>query len=361
MKSAICPKCFAETIEDNWVYSCRRDTCKAKGVTAQSSQVSRGRGDAPACPECKELYASPLCPLCGFPVRDEEPGSESFSVSLVGAEGCGKSHFISVLIDEIKHRVAKTYNCSLFPLGGDDTISLYERQYYQPLFEHGHILDHTEQDDINPLIYSLVFQNDKPVKTIDLIFYDSCGATFESITSMANSNRSLYHSGGVIFMIEPTQLRVVREWAAAHGKNICEADAVSMLARTVQLIRIGCGQKNMRQKIDVPIAVCISKLDIIRPLLDAGSFLTAPSRHFKEAKFDKLDFDACNLEAQSLIEAWGGGEFVRQVTSQFSDYAFFGISSLGEAPATTGGVNHIAPHRVADPLLWLLSKKNIIK
>lgn len=360
MKSALCPKCFAETTEEKWIYSCKRDNCKAKGNPVLSAQAVRGRGDAPACPECGEAYASPLCPLCGFSVYEEESGSGSLSVSIVGSEGSGKSHYLSVLIDEMKNRVAEAYGCALFPLGGDDTITHYESEYYRPLFEHGHTIAPTEQDEINPLIYSLVFQKERPMKAFGLTLYDSCGANFESITSMSNSSRSLYHSGGIIFLIEPTQLPTVKEWISSKGGKVCDADAASLFTRMIQLIRTGNGQKNMRQKIDVPVAICVSKLDVARHLLDASSFLLASPRHLKSDRFDTLDFDACNLEAQSLIEAWGGGEIIRQAASQLSDYAFFGFSSLGEAPAATGGVPRIAPHRVTDPLLWLLWKSKVI-
>jgi hypothetical protein len=95
-------------------------------------------------------------------------------------------------------------------------------------------------------------------------------------------------------------------------------------------------------------------------MLDAASFLRAPSRHLREGSFDSDDFEACNLEAQSLIEFWGGGELVRQVNSQFNSVGFFGLSALGGEPSEGGGVHHIAPHRVADPLLWLLWKSKAI-
>lgn len=361
VKSAICPKCFAQTTEDKWVYTCRRDNCRAKGNAVPAAQAVKGRGDAPACPECGDLYASPLCPLCGFPVHEENPDSAALSVTLVGAAGSGKSCFLATLIDEMKNRMAKTYDCALFPSGGDDTIALYEKQYYKPLYERGHVPEPTTQDDVNPLMYSLVFQKEPNTKTLDLIFYDSCGANFESISAMSNANRSLYHSGGILFLIDPTQLPVMREWAASHNGKICDADAVALLTRTVQTIRTGSGQKLLKQKIETPIAVCITKLDEARPLLDASSFMLANTRHFREDKFDKLDFNACSMEAQSLIEAWGGGEIVRQVTSQFSDFAFFGLSALGDAPSQAGGVHHIAPHRVTDPMLWLLHKNKAIR
>lgn len=206
-----------------------------------------------------------------------------------------------------------------------------------------------------------MFQQERAPKAIDLIFYDSRGASFESAEAMASLNRSIYHSGGIIFLIDPTQLPHVGEWQASRKGKVCESDPAAMLNRAIQLIRTGSGQKSMRQKLDVPIAVCITKLDMIKPLMDASSFLQAGSRHLREARFDPLDFEACSLEAQSLIEAWGGGEIVRQVTSQFNSYGFFGLSALGGPLANGGGVHHIAPHRVTDPLLWLLWKNKAVR
>lgn len=361
MKTAICSKCFTQSSEDQWLYTCRRDNCASKGNTIKQSETVSGRGGAPSCSGCGEPFASPLCPSCGFSIYETEPGATSISISIVGAQGCGKSHFLSVLIEQLKQEISKAYDCALFPLGGDDTISLYDRLYYQPLFVRGQVLESTEQDDVNPLIYSMVFQQERGPKTLDLIFYDACGANFESIAAMSSFNRSIYHSGGIIFLIDPSQFPVVGEWNATHHKEICESDPTSLLSRTVQLIRTGSGQKSLRQKLDVPIAVCLTKLDSVKPLLDVSSFLQAPSRHISNASFDALDFEACSLEAQSLIESWGGGEITRQVSSQFSERGFFAISSLGGSPSDSGGIHHIAPHRVSDPLLWLLWKNKIIK
>jgi hypothetical protein len=291
---------------------------------------------------------------------EENPGAASLSVSLVGSQGSGKSHLLSVLVDELKNTVSSAYGCSLFPLGGDSTMELYENFYYRRLYVDGLCLDSTAQEDVNPLVYSLVFQRENGPKSCDLILYDSCGANFEAVTAMASYNRSVYHAGGILFLLEPTQLPSVAEWQASRGGKLCESNAGALLTRVVQLMRAGNGQRNLGKKLDIPIAVCISKLDTLRPLLDASSFLRANSRHLAGAAFDSADFEACQMETQSLIEYWGGGELTRQVHSQFSTVGFFGLSSLGAQPSESGGVHHIKPHRVADPLLWLLWKSHVI-
>lgn len=357
MKSAICPKCFAHVSQPQWIYRCQNEACEIKD---ESITITASREEKPACPACGGNLSAPCCPACGYILREEDNETAALSVSIVGAEGSGKSHFLSVLIDELKQQVAKAYSCALYPTGGDDTIVLYEREYFEPLFTRGACLESTEQTDILPLIYTLVSNDERLAKNVGLTFYDACGANFESIAAMAKLNRSIYHSGGIIFLIDPTQLPVVREWQAARGGKICRLDPVAVLARTIYLMRAGMGQKNLQQKIDVPVAVCLTKLDSVGPLLDASSFLTGPSRHLRGSGFDPADFDACSLEAKSLIESWGGGEFISQLNAQFSTFAFFGLSALGNEPSG-GSVHHIAPHRVTDPILWLLWRKKLIK
>jgi hypothetical protein len=48
----------------------------------------------------------------------------------------------------------------------------------------------------------------------------------------------------------------------------------------------------------------------------------------------------------------------------YADYRYFGVSALGAEPDYRGHTvapGGIRPHRVADPVLWLLSKKGTVK
>jgi hypothetical protein len=88
---------------------------------------------------------------------------------------------------------------------------------------------------------------------------------------MANYNRSIYNSCGVLFLIDPAQLPGLREhYHRAGGGRNCKEDASIVLSRTIRLIREGSGQKNLKKKISIPIAVCLTKADTFRPLLDVS-------------------------------------------------------------------------------------------
>lgn len=356
----ICPKCFARYIEEERLLVCQNASCDKNGVPIKEPEASFDEG-RPYCPTCGREILLRVCPDCGFEFSGHSTAAEMIGISMVGASGVGKSHFLTVLLNSVKQDMPKTYGCALYPLGGDNTIEQYNRKYYQPLFEEGKLLSSTTQEDVEPLIYSLVFpEGSTSGKTANMTFYDACGSNFYSERAMEEGNRSIYNSKGILFLIDPTQLDTIRTRRLARGKPVCEIDPGTLLSRTIHLIRAGSGQGNVKQKISIPIAVCLTKMDILRPWLDPASFVGSRSRHLRRPGFDAVDFDSCNLEVISLIESWQGKDLINQVTSQFTTYGFFAFSSLGQEPTDDGRVQHIQPHRVMDPLLWLLYQNRII-
>lgn len=356
----ICPKCFARYPEQQRLLVCRESTCKNMGVPVAQSPAHMEDGQ-PFCMSCGREITIRVCPICGFEFSGTNLHAEMLGISMVGAEGSGKSHFLSVVVNSIKKEMARVYGCSLYPLGGDNTVEQYYRQYYAPLFEQGRCVSSTAQEDVEPLIYALVFPKDgSNGKTSNLTFYDACGANFRSVREMEKGNRSIYNSRGILFLIDPTQFEAIRDRRKAQGHTVCEVDPSTLLSRIITLIRSSGGQSDLHQKITIPIAVCLTKLDIVRPWMDAGSFIGAQSRHLRHAGFDSIDFNCCNLEIISMIQSWAGSDLVNQVTSQFATWGFFAFSALGEEPAADGKIAHIRPHRVMDPLLWILQQNQII-
>lgn len=80
----------------------------------------------------------------------------------------------------------------------------------------------------------------------------------------------------------------------------------------------------------------------------------------KKGAFDKIDFEDANNEMQSLVESWLGMELYQTVSTQFSNFAFFGLSALGSNPDMDNKIPKFRPFRVADPFLWILSQEHII-
>lgn len=356
MKTILCPKCFSKHDISQLAYGCANSDCEREAIptTVEERQPAN-------CSACGKAMTMRFCPDCGFQLVIGKDSAESLPISIVGTQGSGKSHYLSVLINEIRQTIGKAYHCSLYPLGGDDTIQQYETHYYNPLYLGKETIPSTIQDSIRPMMYSLVFNEDRSGKTCNLTFYDAAGENFRNERVMADYNRSVYNSRGILFLIDPTQLPAIREDFESRNLPISGEDFSSQLARTIQLIRQGKSQQNLKEKIEIPIAVCITKMDLLRDKLDPSSFLRYASRHLQQDAFDLVDYNACNMEMQSLIQHWGGADLINQIRSQFSKAAFFGISSLGSAPDAEGQIQHIAPFRVSDPFLWLLAQNQMIR
>ena len=360
MKSIICPKCFSKNDITQVAYGCAKPSCPRERIPTTVENIDPRQ--LPGCVSCGQQMKLRYCPDCGYLMQTEDESIDTMPISIVGGEGCGKSNYLSVLIDQVRHSMSKVYDCALYPLGGDETITQYEERYYKPLFVNGTCIESTDQEDILPLVYSLVFSDvTRHGKTCNLTFYDACGANFQNERLMANYNRSIYNSSGILFLVDPAQLPGIREHYRNIHRRICREDANVLLSRTIRLIREGSNQKSLKKKINIPIAVCLTKADSFRQLLDPASFLRYPSRHLRRPAFDMMDFNCCNLETRSLIETWGGGDLIQQVTSQFSNYSFFSFAALGNAPNHANQVSHISPHRACDPLLWVLRQNKMIR
>ena len=354
----ICPKCFEPV--DKAVYACQTPGCTRADVPQDGERHRRDESNAPICAQCGKPLSARVCPRCFHPLDRDAGDLPKLPFVIIGASGCGKSNYLSVLIDQIRHDMGKAYNCALYPLGCDATMDLYDRLYYHPLFVQGRCPSTTESEDVEPLDYSLVFSGGAG-RTCSLAFYDSCGTTFDSEKTVAQYNRGLPKAKGILLLIDPSQLPVVGESFAAQGLPVIKEDISALLLRIIHLIRAETSLTSIHNKIPIPIAVCLTKLDMVQHLLDPSSFVKYTSRHLREPQFDRVDWDSCNLEAQSLIESWAGKELMNQIQAQFADSSFFAFSALGAQFSPDRPITHVSPHRVLDPFLWLLWRNGIIE
>lgn len=353
-----CPKCFAPQEEAG--LACSSPHCNRAGIPVAVAAAQKDEKGRPVCAACAAPMTLKVCTQCGFELGDAE--GAYLPISLVGSAGSGKSNYLSVLIRQLGSEFCTVYGSTLYPTGGDRTMAHFEREYHRPLFSRGVCVPPTREGDLDPLTYTLVFPRESEAgKTCGLAFYDTAGANLESEADMALWGRSIYHSKGILFVVDPSQFPAVREARRAKKLSVVDHDPQALLLRTVHLLRAGLGLESVSKKIPVHLAVCLAKMDTVRSHLDPASFLGDPSRNLRKPMVSASDLDSCSLEAQSLVETWGGREFLSHVRSQFSSYAFFGLSALGNAPGEQNEIPKVLPHRALDPLLWLLWKHQIIR
>ena len=189
-------------------------------------------------------------------------------------------------------------------------------------------------------------------KTVTITFFDTAGENLDSSQTMLAENQYIVHSDGIIMLLDPLQLPILRQELERKGMYLPTAntDSGDILDRTVQLIK---EQKNLNADaiIDIPLAAAFTKMDVLMDQLPASSYFRNQSPHRLIGAFDEM---------RSYVEKWNGGGFVQKANA-FKEKAFFGLSALGCNPDELNGtVPIVAPMRVEDPFLWLLYKNKFI-
>ncbi|MDP4146952.1 MAG: hypothetical protein Q8936_21180 [Bacillota bacterium] len=389
----ICPFCFTEHKLNEVEFRCSSDPKKCAyekddkftdmfGVEQLKGRVIKNMSEDEKnvmpkeafCPKCGGKTTVRLCPTCHSELPYTVGEYEDLIFAVIGAKEAGKSHYISVLIDKIMNEIGTAFNCSLQPIN-DETIKRYRNDFYYPVFRKNEVIRvtrsaRTDSSVRKPLIYTLTFKEDgilggllkskKINNVVTVAFFDTAGEDLNEEDVMQTVNKYIYNSSGIIFLLDPLQLPEVREGLPV-GTPLPEqnTEMEDLLARTANLIRKAKGI-NMNKLIEIPVAVAFSKMDAVAALMDPSSCINYPSKHVKQGKFDLGDFEDVNGFMESLVRSWGGENFANQLSANFKEHAYFGITALGCNPESNK-IGKLRPHRVEDPFLWLLWKRKLIK
>jgi hypothetical protein len=113
------------------------------------------------------------------------------------------------------------------------------------------------------------------------------------------------------------------------------------------------------QKVKVPVAFALSKIDALFQLLEPGSEFHHAGQHGGYLDLD--DVQSVHSEIQTYLSLWLSPNFCNIIHSSFGRYNFFGVSSLGEQPDQNNRLSSISPLRVEDPFLWILQQFGLIR
>ncbi|HEX4955373.1 MAG TPA: hypothetical protein VF017_18435 [Thermoanaerobaculia bacterium] len=314
------------------------------------------------CPACGQRSGKRLCPHCHMEQPHTVGCYRSFIFAIIGAKEAGKSHYLAVLIEQIKKQLGPTLGILLEPMN-DATIRRYRQDFYEPLYEHGSVIraTHSALSDRRvqmPLIYSLTLTSRSGSGArrirgvVTLVFFDTAGEDLDDEDVMATVNKYIYRADGILLLLDPLQLRRVRaKLDCSVALPEVNTETATILERTTKLIRLG-RDLPLTRPIDAPLALAFSKFDAVEGLLDPQLQLNAASHH--DHGFDRADFEAVNAEMQALLAEWDSGQIQQAAETHYRRFGFFGISALGCSPLGGGRVPRILPRRVEDPFLWLL-------
>lgn len=393
----VCPFCFDECKISDLEFRCTNRRCEdvpdvpmTKYLNGDISNPMTGKPtfraevkgfsapDGAICKKCQSKTYAIVCPSCHNKLPKSTIQGKDMIISVVGSRSAGKSHFVAVIINELLKRISVNFGGSLE--GFDDTYKRYINGPFQSLYMDLMKLDLTKSSvyDVDngaykPFIFTLKLPPKgffkKGVDTFTLVFFDTAGEDLNDEDTMSTVNKYICKSSGIIFLLDPMHFpsisaqlddEIVKSASSVDWKLATRSDDI--MTRVSNLIR---NDKKMSDgtKINIPVAAVLSKFDAITSIIPPGSIVLNDSPHCTLKKFDEDDRRSVDGEIQSLLTGVGEGAFISQVDMNYTNYSFFGVSALGmgNTPKENWKIEKPHPHRIEDPLLWILKENDVIK
>ncbi|MEI9851209.1 MAG: hypothetical protein WDN24_10625 [Sphingomonas sp.] len=348
-----------ETLKSAW-----KDT-RAMGRVIPAAKRFRTQA---ACPDCKRTSRNRLCPHCHQSLPPGFAEIRNYVFSVVGARYSGKSHFFPAAIETFKHERGPRLGLNIMP--DMNTRERYDRYYYEPLYRQGRGLEATlsaeaSVDSALPLVFlgkisrKDLFGRQRIWAAFTISFFDTPGEDLRSTMLISNLSRYVYNSDGIIVLVDPTAFpHVQNRLSLPAPPSGTDEHPVAVLSNIIRTIRDSTGLSET-SKIQIPIAVTLSKLDAVESLIDRGDALLRPTPNI--ASFSRENCDAVNWSVRTLLASWLDQNFTHTVESEFEHIRYFGVSALGVTPDAGGRIGKVTPHRVTTPFEWLLFQKGMIK
>lgn len=345
----VCPHCFRKVTRAQIAYVCVSGG--AACADGKGLRFADPRAGSAVCRTCGRTATRLRCTACGSRLPEGYLRTPGKLVALAGPVSSGKSTYIAVLVHELLHRLGAELDAALLPCD-DDTMADYHERYERHLYEEQHTVPKTaEHDGGRPLVHRLGrtrrgrFGRTRE-QVLTLVFLDTAGEHFTSRDRMETQLRYLTVADAVVVLVDPQDL---------PGAPLKDVDGVP--GRSGEVLARTLGHLGGGGKVTVPVAVALTKADLLWPHLPDNSPLHRTRR--PGPVFDADDRAAVHAELQALLHRWQEQQLDARLRRFCTDYQLFALSTLGTAPQRGGGLGHggvVRPHRVEDPLMWLLHR-----
>jgi hypothetical protein len=381
----VCPYCYHAFADRDILFRCSGRTdiygsaCEPRRDEVLEEQMGQGQVvnllppvfrpgkgmDEAACPWCQQRTRIQVCPRCHSRLPASFRSVEGRLIALAGPSLSGKTAYMTVLVHELRHQVGERLNATT--IGADEkTHERFVQEFESQLYRKSLLFARTTtsgQDYIQPLVFRFTMDQRtrlrRRLRELLLSFADGAGEDLISDLKVELMTRYLAAADGVITLIDPLQLPVVRDLlgSAIALPPVLPPDQILAFERITRLLLEGSGGA----VIDKPVAIVLTKVDTLWGLLPPDSMLRAKPE--VEPFFDASDNAALQAEVTDVLTRWGGGRLIDIAREKYTCSRFFAVSSLGAQPTGNNRVGPagIHPYRVIDPFMWLLSQFSFIE
>lgn len=388
--TTVCPFCFRKIDPARLWYQClgRGNTeCKKEVDPAREKLTKSSRETFPSfappegvsgpanCPTCGGRTNRRACPECHTALPSDFADSKSPMIGLVGSKGSGKTVLMTVLVKQLKDVVGKRYDAAVRLAtdnpDGHQGLSDYQANREAPLYKDRKLPPPTDQlvardGRAAPLLLRWQQETTRlgrtSVRSTLLSFVDTAGEDLNDVAT-AFTLHYLTVCDGLIVVLDPFALPGARAKLNLPDAaiNVNDDAPLDVINNITEMLKVEHNVKK-RRKIAIPVAVVFSKIDAFFDSLDRGNPLMAGTSEVRA--YDNTDGQAVHENMLALLHEWNAQDIDAHMRFNYADFRYFGVSALGAEPnyedniVAAGGVR---PHRVEDPVLWLLSKAGTVR
>jgi ABC-type dipeptide/oligopeptide/nickel transport system ATPase component len=391
MAMTVCPFCFGEIDSSHLAYQCagrgnvdckkQQDETRSKLTGSQLETYptflpATGRGASISCPTCGGPAKRRACPRCHTALPIDFVDSKSPMIGLVGAKGSGKTVLMTVLVKQLREVVGRRFGADIRIAtdnpDGHQGLSDYQANRETPLYSNRQLPIGTGQQGSDarrhtaPVVLrwrqeSARLVGRQALHSTVLSFVDTAGEDLNDIDT-AFTLQYLSVCDALIITLDPFAIAGARARLNLPEKAIQVGDDVPLdvVSRITELLRTEHRVKT-KKRIKIPVAIVFTKIDAFYPSLDRQNPIMA--RAAEVPSYENADGQTVHEHMLTLMYEWNAADIDNHMRLNYSDYRYFGVSALGAEPdyesyaVAAGGVQ---PHRVEDPVLWLLSKTGTV-
>lgn len=363
MATTKCPYCWASHRRNELHMRCG-ERCDHRGEAFPERQLKNGR-----CPHGQLPQSRRVCPDCGKDLLREYLDSGGRNIAVIGSADSGKSTWVGVLVHEFQRgQVNERFAGMSLDLLGEASRTRYRQDFDTPLFEEHRPLRQTSSARVKtpePLMFSLRFRRTgrlgaTRVAPVVTVFYDTAGEDVARAEAMDQLISYLDAAEGIILLLDPLQMPKVRDHVGTNGAKSGYTEQLHVLNRLGELLRER-GNSRVDKRLRTPLAIALTKFDLLSDMFGAESPLHQQSRHV--GVYDEADGLDVHEEVRAWLNQWYDPAFDRSIANTFEVYRYFGLSALGAPPVDGNNLapEGVHPYRLEDPMLWLLARFGAIK
>jgi hypothetical protein len=295
-------------------------------------------------------------------------GTVNPMIGLVGSKGSGKTVLMTVLVKQLREQIAARFNADIRIAtdnpDGQQGVAAYRRDREAPLYDERRKLpDGTNRFGSSTRPYAtpivLRWRAKKPTM---LALIDSAGEDLGDETSTLTL-QYLRACEYLIITLDPFALPSARARISLpkDAQQVDDEVPIDVVANITSFLRT-YHEVGPKKKIKVPVAIVFTKIDAFYPTLDPGNPVMASAPD--APAYDETDGQQVHEQMRALLMEWDASALDRHMQQNYDNYRYFAVSALGAQPDYTNSrvaAGGVRPHRVQDPVLWLMSKSGTVR